>query len=160
MIHTQIHEGMCGNSRMSLRSFVATCLFMSSAILTAGLTRADFAYDSFYVPDGEAGIKFSNNGYYILPLVIAGIFHLLWKLTVGKGIDTLKTAEYVTNVRHVTMNDAVLSAHSFFCGVVAGIGIVLTGMVNPFKLLKCLDFSGRLGWYAVVCLRVFAAALA
>lgn len=196
-------HGIVGLARLSPRSLAAVLTFMSTAVVTAGLSRASFSREVLYGPVAALSLPFPLNetfgadwtlqpALYVVPLAAAVVFVLLChgavylfkvshlhtsdsaeavKDSSGGSSTALATsyAECSTPLPPVYVRSEPLMSSSpplssssttslpwaivalaqlaaFACGLAFGVGLALSGMTSPHKVLRFLDFAGDGGW--------------
>jgi uncharacterized membrane protein YedE/YeeE len=118
-------HGIVGVSRFSTRSIVATATFMTTAVLTATLTRLSDAYP---IPVSPILTHEAAQDFGVVGLTMIGFFAALFSFTSNE-------------------KSPVYSLINVACGACAGLGLHLGGMSRPSKIASFLDlshgFSGR-----------------
>ncbi|KAK3239164.1 hypothetical protein CYMTET_50892 [Cymbomonas tetramitiformis] len=154
-------HGVCGLSRISVRSLLAVCSFMASGIVTAGVSRAPFSRDDAYDggdldPASKADPPLELGELYVVPLasVITTSLLLMRLATLVKSLseesvqppaDTSFVGEAPESApsawdRAIGLSTVILT------GITFGLGLGLSGMCSPHKVLRFLDFLGDGGW--------------
>jgi len=133
-------HGVSGLPRLSPRSLVNVMAFMGSGVLMAGLTRASFSRVSLYGQDWDLRSLF------IVPLAASFaaallLQNLLFALPSRSPIETCESDSQPTlGARPVTL--LLVSVH----GLAFALALGLSGMCDPSKVLRFLDFAGDGGW--------------
>jgi len=127
-------HGLCGLSRFSPRSAVAVVTFMASAALSAYLTKSTFIKEYMQV----AEYSLDNNVYIRLltqiSCIVPAVFYIFKDLPASekeKSTFNLRVADYAVNV---------------LASLLFGYGLQISGMCNPERVLRFLNFSGSDGW--------------
>lgn len=141
-------HGVIGLARLSPRSLAAVCAFMGAAIITASLFRAPFSQGA-----DAAGARWGlAPGYYVLVLVcvcaaLAPLsYFFIWA---AAPVDARAAACYSggEEPRRFTPCERFLKQLvACLCGLSFGLGLGLSGMTDPNKVLRFLDFLGNGGW--------------
>ena len=135
-------HGICGLPRFSIRSLYAVCMFMGTGVLTAYL-----CYDT-PIRDVLLRSELSNKttpAEELLPPAITALICVLvlsyndWFKYFGlENSDSNKTTTAATTWREYI--------NSYIWGMVFGLGLGVSGMCNPSRVINFLNFSGSEGW--------------
>jgi len=160
-------HGVCGLPRGSPRSLAAVCVFMGAGVLAAGLSRAPFARAGAY-PGGDGAGGALVGRFYVLPMIGA--------LLAAAALQRLRRAPPPAPAGAAAAAvapapaDAAAEpaarappapppppppglaarlagqAYVFAVGLLFGLALALSGMADPLKVLRFLDFAGDDGW--------------
>ena len=156
-------HGVVGLARLSPRSLTAVLCFMGAAIITAGLCRAPFSV--IYSGSSTPGWALSPQ-LFIVPLVVTIFFLLLkvaatMRLSRGEKASAAARSELLTSSPSGVSQDEAAAAPAapvtwgafwgaqaaaLVCGLIFGLGLGVSGMTDPSKVLRFLDFLGAGGW--------------
>ena len=115
-------HGVCGLSRKSPKSLVLVCTFMISGVLTETWAKVYLLNLSSHVSTSTgAGENLSILGKYLFPVI-----------SVGAVLSSF--------MRH--KRNPMVPAFGFFSGSLFGLGLLLSGMANPSKVVSFLDITG------------------
>jgi len=136
-------HGVCGLPRLSPRSLVAVGTFMGTGFLTAGLARGSTV---LYVAASKA-----ENSSSPLPAVAAlGATTLLLSFgprAAAVALDRVKQAKLLSIATKLEESSAAECLSAFACALIFGLGLGVSGMTNPQKVLGFLDpFHPINGW--------------
>lgn len=121
-------HGICGLPRLSPRSLTAVCTFMVTGAITAACTREYREIATIKSPSTLNELFF-----YAAPAIASFAVVKLLKSNENKDIY----AEKVTTKDHI---DALV------CSTLFGIGLTISGMCDPQRVINFLDFSNASGW--------------
>ncbi len=143
---------MVGLARLSPRSLAAVCAFMGSAVVTAGLFRAPFSVGR----QGAAAPWALEPGFYVLVLACVGAALAFLSYVIKRAAAAAKAAgacdaelrlsEPRPELAPPLRERALASLVACLCGLAFGLGLGLSGMTDPTKVLRFLDFLGEGGW--------------
>ena len=137
-------HGICGLPRLSLRSLLAVCTFMCTGALTAYLCRESSLSTSLF--QHMQINKYDTPLEALVPTAIGVVSSVLvfsyngWlKSLLGlENSDSNKTTTAAT-----TWGEYI---NSYIWGMVFGLGLGVSGMCNPSRVINFLNFSGSEGW--------------
>lgn len=130
-------HGLCGLSRLSLRSFGAVLAFNIAGAVSASLTRSSSLRSYFYVSNGFSdGL---NPNIYVNSLLSVGVSVYCYRHEIQTFFNR-KTKIHINNL------DLMDHLASLFSSTLFGLGLGLSGMCNSDRVLKWLDFAGVSGW--------------
>ena len=121
-------HGICGLPRLSPRSLTAVCTFMATGAITAACTREYRQVTTINTPSTLNDILM-----YTAPVIASFAVFKLLKSNENKN-DSSET---------VTIKDHV---DAFVCSTLFGIGLTISGMCDPQRVINFLDFSNSSGW--------------
>ena len=127
-------HGVCGLPRGSPRSMAAVACFMATGAIAAGISRAMPARAALYA---GAGPSFSGAAFFAPIAVAIGAAVLIQMLARDKAAAPAPAAP---------SSSASTQALVFGCGLTFGLALVLSGMADPSKVLRFLDFAGADGF--------------
>ncbi|KAE8382956.1 hypothetical protein BDV26DRAFT_287996 [Aspergillus bertholletiae] len=113
---------LCGLSRLSPRSLIATAIFFTSALLTANLTQS--------IPPCPAGVPCYTPVY---PSMAELIF------MIGATTVTFVT-NYLIVPRKMDRSEKSKTLYSYLAGLQFGMGLFISGMANSAKVLRFFAF--------------------
>ncbi len=165
-------HGVSGLPRLSPRSLVNVLCFMGAGALAAGLSRAPFAYSALYAAAGSAA-AWDLKTLFVVPLVATvGAVLLLQSLAGGPGgggggggsssgglaaaaagapaptptPTPAAPAPAASTAPPSSLPSALAMGLVALHGAAFGLALGLSGMTDPLKVLRFLDFSGSEGW--------------
>ena len=129
-------HGICGLPRLSVRSLTAVCTFMATGALTAYAFR-ETHLNSFIIPIGGEGAHQS---------VLSSVGPSA--AAIAASVLMFSSTSTNTNPPAVKVDtpwfDHVIS---YFSGVTVGIGLGISGMCNPDRVINFLNFTNEsIGW--------------
>jgi len=132
-------HGLCGLPRRSPRSLAAVLTFMTTGAITAYLSN---------LPEGKALLSASLIEPDKLDPLIPAITASVVGLYVSLNIVGMK--DRVVRFFSPSANKGVSTLHmhvsAFASSLIFGLGLGLSGMCNPARVIRFLDFSGSAGW--------------
>jgi uncharacterized membrane protein YedE/YeeE len=152
-------HGICGLPRRSARSLAAVCTFMGTGALAAYYSRNTDLSAYVVAVGGASSAPGSPQEFlrYLAPTasvvaVVATVFNknfFLYKTLFGLG--TAAEREKSEKCAAVAATDSwgrFVADHvvTFGCAFVMGVGLVVSGMCNPARVVNFLNFSGADGW--------------
>jgi hypothetical protein len=152
-------HGVSGLPRLSPRSLVNVLCFMGSGVLAAGLSRAPFARAALYTAAGSAA-DWDLKALFVVPLV-ATVGAVLLLQTVAGGADSSSSgggraaaaagapapaAAATPTSTTSSLPSALAMGFVALHGAAFSLALGLSGMTDPLKVLRFLDFAGSEGW--------------
>jgi hypothetical protein len=136
---------ICGIARLSLRSFVATATFCGVA----------FSMVKLFGTAETTNAVFPTEPFMVLPttdrtLLLLGILAAVW---LTYTVLIFNVHRFRPNGNH-SMEMELFT--SFFCGLVFALGLGISGMTLPGKVLGFFDIGGRRFDPSLVCVALFA----
>lgn len=134
-------HGLCGLPRRSPRSLAAVLTFMTTGAITAYLTN---------VPEYRAMLE--NNTNDVIGPLIPSIFASVAGLYVSLNFREMKNkvVKFFSATAEPHTGNSIHSNHMHLVAVATslafGLGLGVSGMCNPARVIKFLDFSGADGW--------------
>lgn len=149
-------HGICGLPRRSLRSLTAVMTFMVTGATTAFLTRAykDSSLSVLFSVEGVSKIipgwsASSDLAMISRPLVfiVGGAFIAHRMIAVKRKTASLKD-ETLQSAPSIIHDEPTIKEHflTFSAGALFALGLTLSGMTDPDRVVAFLDFSGPNGW--------------
>lgn len=123
-------HGICGLPRLSLRSLVAVITFMSTGALSAYYTREYRIPVNSFNPFTSWNGPITDN---FLPFVTPTI------VSVGMSYLFKKLKSISSSTSKATTMAALIN--SFSSAMIFGVGLGISGMLNPARVIKFLDFT-------------------
>jgi uncharacterized membrane protein YedE/YeeE len=149
-------HGVCGLPRRSPRSLAAVMTFMATGAATAYATRGGLPglAELVYAPGAAAAAEAAVRGPWILVPTLATLaacavlFRRHWMPWLGGGSGRAAQAAADAKPAGAAPHVDSWAAHAaaLACGAVFGVGLGVSGMTNPDKVLQFLDFGGAAGW--------------
>lgn len=134
-------HGLCGLSRFSPRSLTAVLSFMASGALTAYISRHPSVYP--YLIDNNSHIlEIIDNhklAYFLPAMCVVGLAKYIYSRT----LTDIKAEEKRDDNKQHSWST---SLSSFFASTLFGLGLGISGMCNPNKVIDFLNFTGARGW--------------
>jgi uncharacterized membrane protein YedE/YeeE len=164
-------HGVSGLPRLSPRSLVNVLCFMGAGALAAGLSRAPFAYSALYAA-ADSAAAWDLKALFVVPLVatVCAVL-LLQSLAGGPGGGSSSSsgglaataagapaptptptpaasapAPAASTAPPSSLPSALAMGLVALHGAAFGLALGLSGMTDPLKVLRFLDFSGSEGW--------------
>ena len=134
-------HGLCGLSRRSPRSLAAVLTFMTTGAITAYFTRLPQYAELLSAHAEEPSIP-------LVPAVAAAVGGL-YILKNFSGVCNKLSCLFSTSgdkTCSVEISESAMHLTSFASSFLFGIGLGVSGMCNPARVLRFLDFSGSEGW--------------
>lgn len=135
-------HGICGLPRLSLRSLVAVCTFMLTGGITAYLSR-ETSLSQHLLTTVHSDLFMEPMHKALLPSVLATIASVVtfsyngW-LGYFMGIKEDPSDKKVSLLEHIG---------AYACGLLFGVGLGVSGMCNPDRVINFLNFSNKdAGW--------------
>ena len=147
-------HGVIGLARLSPRSLVAVCAFMGAAIVTASLFRAPFSQGYVFSADAGATRWGLAPGYYVLVLAcvcaaLAPLSHVIRaaaRAAANAQVADVSPFDGPPPYVPTPLERALKQLVACLCGLSFGLGLGLSGMTDPNKVFRFLDFLGNDGW--------------
>ena len=134
-------HGICGLPRFSYRSLLAVCTFMCTGVLSAYL-----CYDT-PIRDVLLRSELSNKATpaeeFLPPAITALVCILFFSYNHWFKLVGLQSSESAAAGKPTTIAEYV---NSYIWGMVFGLGLGVSGMCNPARVINFLNFSGSNGW--------------
>lgn len=133
-------HGLCGLPRRSLRSLVAVATFMSTGAITAYICHLPAVHPSLVSHHTLPRHQYLQPGTSIAVIaMIAGRYLNLF--------DAISSRDPSQGIASKAIRSS-LSVHaaSLLCGFSFGVGLIVSGMCNPSRVIRFLDFSSSDGW--------------
>ena len=146
-------HGLCGLSRLSPRSLVAVLTFMTTGGIAAYVTR---------LPEVSAFLQTSNDQStaqlfdYSLQVLVPTIIAIGSGILISRSVKASKDSKALKGKESATEKQPAPAAKkrstllmhlvSAVSGLAFGCGLGISGMCNPERVLRFLDFSGAEGW--------------
>jgi len=127
-------HGVCGLPRASPRSLVAVGTFMGAGALTAAAARSPLLRPLLY---SGAPLGISAAAILLPALSLIALSRLG-----ARGVAASAAPPLVPTRAQAWWAHAIVAAH----GAVFGAGLAVSGMADPNKVLRFLDFAGAEGW--------------
>jgi uncharacterized membrane protein YedE/YeeE len=121
-------HGVCGIPRLSIRSFIAVPTFMLFGILTATFGERLFDYFPYYELDLSSFPSFFN----YLPRIVLSIYQLL-------SLKFIFSSLFSSQALHLKL----APLFNFFCGLIFGLGLLVSGMTSRKNILSFLKFDSK-----------------
>ena len=141
-------HGVSGLPRLSPRSLVNVLSFMGAGALAAGLSRASFSRAALYSASGAPAWDLA--ALFVVPLAAtAGALLLLQTLSgasSGSGSATPAPPAAEPPAAPAPAPSALALGAVGVHGLAFGLALGLSGMCDPAKVLRFLDFAGDGGW--------------
>eukprot|EP00607_Mallomonas_marina_P004584 CAMPEP_0182425940 /NCGR_PEP_ID=MMETSP1167-20130531/12430_1 /TAXON_ID=2988 /ORGANISM="Mallomonas Sp, Strain CCMP3275" /LENGTH=305 /DNA_ID=CAMNT_0024607041 /DNA_START=271 /DNA_END=1188 /DNA_ORIENTATION=+ len=130
-------HGICGLSRLSLRSLAAVGTFMSSGAVSA------YLFHEARVLNLDFLNHLNITSYVSQKTVIIGSIATVLLTNYCRDIY-----DYVTRKKSLSVSWSEIKDHmiSFFSGTIFGIGLAYSGMSDPARVINFLNFTGAKGW--------------
>ena len=164
-------HGICGLSRRSPRSLAAVCTFMATGVLSASIFRETALEVLVMRPHNEISEGDVDSCIYMtfLPMILTGIVIILlfstnqWLINliqpnssaIATTINSDNNQKQFVDTNTISDIDVIDNSwkHFFiehgialFVGLIFGLGLGLSGMTNPNKVIDFLNFAGSNGW--------------
>lgn len=151
-------HGLCGLSRLSPRSLVAVLSFMGSGALTAYITRNTAVAE--LLKGSTADQSISNVQYDVtmterimfwLPTALSfavssAAFSYLYHGKYKAHKESLQKKEKEEGLKHSQMDRLTHHLATYTCSMLFGLGLGISGMTNPERVVRFLDFAGSAGF--------------
>ena len=141
-------HGLCGLARRSPRSLVAVLTFMTTGALSANFLHLP-QYSDLFTTNGPQDLYYTNMvpsstlfSLAIPTLLVIGIGKLVSRECKRTHSATEKTALKSSS----SSSSILMHLTSYASGIVFGLGLGISGMCNPDRVSRFLDFSGSDGW--------------
>ena len=128
-------HGLCGLSRLSPRSLVAVLTFMASGAVSSYLCNETFLKSYFYSASSIAAAHQPPS------IAIAAMVTILCS-TYRHEIEEFFTGSKSTT-KKASLSDHVVT---ILCSTLFGVGLAVSGMCNPTKVTRFLNFTGTAGF--------------
>jgi uncharacterized protein len=135
-------HGAVGLARLSPRSFAAVGTFMATGFLAAGLSRA--SYIRPYLYSDAARVHQVQDNLYLLPLVAVLTVYVFYRIRWHTSPAPSASQDSKLALSLLEKLGAQLVAYCV--GLLCGVGLALSGMCNPAKVLTFLDAFGETGF--------------
>ena len=155
-------HGAIGLARLSPRSLVAVVTFLLFGALSAGYSRSrsvrHYIYSSGAAslppPKSAPAWNLSLSLYFVplscaLALILAFRASAKWRHAKQSSVSDVAAKSAKPPSKSLPIPTATMVggyAATFSCGLIFGLGLCLSGMCNPAKVLRFLDFAGDGGW--------------
>lgn len=126
---------LTGLSRLRWRSFVATCTFFSTAVLTTLLTGNYSKINLTSTPSYYYDTNFSQFKENLVPLLLLVLGGHIWSY-----IILPKLGLYLNKVKNGNLKQFVHAISGISSGFLFGCGLFIAGMTNPEKVTGFLSF--------------------
>jgi uncharacterized membrane protein YedE/YeeE len=135
-------HGVCGISRLSPRSLSAVMTFMASGSLASYLANETYLKKYVFMPIAESvHVNIIDNSFITSLVIIASILSYTCSEEI-LDILTLKLNKITNNKTHYYEHIT-----SLVCGILFSIGLSVSGMCNPNRVIQFLNFSNNeKGW--------------
>jgi hypothetical protein len=133
-------HGLCGMSRASPRSFTAVMSFMVSGAITAYFTRST-AWKT--VLNDNTGRMITDSHLMLLAPTLAMLGGSYLYVHSKKNIQAAAVSGKESFKKSATWKQHIIS---YISGMLFGLGLGYSGMCDPERVLKFLDFTGVDGW--------------
>jgi len=133
-------HGLCGLPRRSLRSLVAVVTFMSTGAITAYICHLPSVRPSLLSHHTLPRHQYLQSSTSVAMIaMIAGRYLNLF--------DTISSRGSSQGIASKPIRSS-LSVHaaSLLCGFSFGVGLIVSGMCSPSRVIRFLDFSSSDGW--------------
>lgn len=132
-------HGLCGLPRRSLRSLVAVATFMSTGAITAYICNLPAVRPSLISP--HTGTLPRHQ--YLQPGTSIAVIAMI----AGRYLNLFDAISSKDPSQGKAMRSS-LSVHaaSLLCGFSFGVGLIVSGMCSPNRVIRFLDFSSSEGW--------------
>jgi uncharacterized membrane protein YedE/YeeE len=134
-------HGLCGLPRRSPRSLASVLTFMTTGALTAHFSRSSSAGGLFTASADEIWGP-------IIPAVVAAVGGLYATMNLPgvykKIVGFFSSAPSKSSATEISSTS--LHAAAFGSSLLFGLGLGISGMCNPARVLRFLDFAGAEGW--------------
>ena len=146
---------LAGLSRLRWRSFIATCTFFTTGVITTWITNNYKQIESYKEPNywyDDEFVVFKENWVLLLTLVIVG---QLWSYSILPRLGSLIEEERFNRLKNKNILRGVLGVSS---GFLFGCGLLISGMTNPSKVTGFLslfsphDFDPSLAMIPLFCI--------
>ena len=143
-------HGISGLPRFSLRAIVAVCCFMAMAVVAALCGRLLSDQGVFPEIDSTMELPYWSPIYVVIFLPLIAVVAIMLGLRLYSSyVHEISLPPSVSSygsilwIKETKLQHALIS---FVAALVFGIGLAISGMCNPKRVLNFLDFSGPDGW--------------
>lgn len=134
-------HGLCGLPRRSPRSLVAVLTFMTTGAITAYFAN---------LPENRAILEDNRNDVIgpLIPGILASVVGLYASLNMKAVKD--KVVKFFAGLSSAATGNSIHPNHMHLAAIATsvafGLGLGVSGMCNPARVIRFLNFSGADGW--------------